>query len=51
MHPWWNWQTRMVQVHVPSRAWRFESSRVHQPPLEAQRRVEAATPESFMRTE
>src|SRR3982750_452019 len=27
---WRNWQTRMVQVHVPSREWRFKSSHPHQ---------------------
>src|SRR2546429_568375 len=25
MPKWRNWQTRMVQVHVPARAWGFES--------------------------
>ena len=29
VHPWWNWQTRKIQVLMPSPAWRFESSRVH----------------------
>ena len=23
---WWNWQTRMVQVHVGATPWRFKSS-------------------------
>src|SRR5713226_2221179 len=27
---WRNWQTRMVQVHVPARVWGFESLRWHQ---------------------
>ena len=27
---WRNWQTRMVQVHVPARVWRFKSSHPHQ---------------------
>src|SRR5471032_743940 len=30
MRMWRNWQTRMVQVHVPSREWRFKSSHPHQ---------------------
>ena len=29
VHPWWNWQTRKIQVLVPAMAWRFDSSRVH----------------------
>ena len=29
VHSWWNWQTRKIQVLMPSPAWRFESSRVH----------------------
>jgi hypothetical protein len=27
---WRNWQTRMVQVHVAARPWRFKSSHPHQ---------------------
>jgi hypothetical protein len=27
---WRNWQTRMIQVHVPEMAWRFKSSHPHQ---------------------
>ena len=27
---WRNWQTRMVQVHVPATVWGFESLRWHQ---------------------
>ena len=27
---WRNWQTRMVQVHVLARVWRFKSSHPHQ---------------------
>jgi hypothetical protein len=27
---WRNWQTRMVQVHVPARVWGFESLLRHQ---------------------
>src|SRR4051794_39228933 len=27
---WRNWQTRMVQVHVLAREWRFKSSHPHQ---------------------
>ncbi len=27
---WRNWQTRMVQVHVLAREWRFKSSYPHQ---------------------
>ena len=27
--PWRNWQTRMIQVHVPVRAWWFDSTRRH----------------------
>ena len=30
MHPWRNWQTRMVQVHIFERKCRFNSCRVHQ---------------------
>jgi hypothetical protein len=26
---WRNWQTRMVEGHVPEREWKFESSRPH----------------------
>ena len=29
MHPWRNWQTRMVQVHIFERKCRFNSCRVH----------------------
>ena len=29
MRAWRNWQTRMVEGHVPVREWRFESSRPH----------------------
>src|SRR5580698_1661626 len=29
---WRNWQTRMVQVHVLARVWRFKSSLRHQNP-------------------
>ena len=29
MRIWRNWQTRMVQVHVLARAWRFKSSYPH----------------------
>ena len=29
MRMWRNWQTRMVQVHVPARVWRFKSSHPH----------------------
>jgi hypothetical protein len=31
---WRNWQTRMVQVHVPARVWGFESLLRHQSFLE-----------------
>src|ERR1700683_290758 len=27
---WRNWQTRMIQVHLPEMAWRFKSSHPHQ---------------------
>jgi hypothetical protein len=30
MPKWRNWQTRMVQVHVPARVWGFESLLRHQ---------------------
>jgi hypothetical protein len=30
MRMWRNWQTRMIQVHVPEMAWRFKSSHPHQ---------------------
>ncbi len=30
MRMWRNWQTRMVQVHVLAREWRFKSSHPHQ---------------------
>ena len=30
MRMWRNWQTRMIQVHVPAMAWRFKSSHPHQ---------------------
>jgi hypothetical protein len=33
---WRNWQTRMVQVHVPARVWGFESLLRHQSFLEKQ---------------
>jgi hypothetical protein len=31
LQSWRNWQTRMLEVHVPVRVWRFKSSRPHQP--------------------
>src|SRR6516165_2210166 len=31
LRSWRNWQTRMLEVHVPVRVWRFKSSRPHQP--------------------
>ena len=34
MPPWRNWQTRMIQVHVPARAWWFDSTRRHLHKLE-----------------
>src|SRR5450432_1987962 len=34
---WRNWQTRMVQVHVPARVWGFESLLRHQIALIADR--------------
>src|SRR5258706_1460302 len=30
LRSWWNWQTRMLEVHVPERVWRLKSSRPHQ---------------------
>lgn len=34
MHPWRNWQTRMVQVHIFERKCRFNSCRVHHEKLD-----------------
>ena len=34
---WRNWQTRMVQVHVPARVWGFESLLRHQAAIPARR--------------
>lgn len=34
MHPWRNWQTRMVQVHIFERKCRFNSCRVHHKKLD-----------------
>ena len=31
MPKWRNWQTRMIQVHVSERMWKFESSLRHSP--------------------
>ena len=30
MRVWWNWQTRMIQVHMPLQACRFKSCHPHQ---------------------
>ena len=32
LRKWRNWQTRMIQVHVSARMWRFESSLPHRVP-------------------
>lgn len=34
MRGWRNWQTRHLEVVVPARAWRFESSLAHRVPRE-----------------
>ena len=33
MRVWWNWQTRMIQVHMPLQACRFKSCHPHQKTL------------------
>src|SRR5262245_41381921 len=37
---WRNWQTRMVQVHVLAREWRFKSSHPHQSLLACRRSLQ-----------